>query len=228
MRYTSDIAEFIRYNHSEVSCLVANICTYFDLTSHIEDVIQDLYAKFLSCNILERFDPEYRGGTKISTYLHIIIVNMVKAICTDKENWIERRRFRCSSFQKVNLFHDPYHDEVENALQLENMNVDYEGNLYSNYTTEPIDGLKFDLDFFETYLKEKNRTYKLNRRRCQNVKSEGLSLLDVFQYLRKGYSHKAIAFKYGVSLAFITSLKAEIKLLMIKFGIIYGFSDRQK
>ena len=77
MRYTQDVAEFVRYNHIEVSRLVANICARFDLTSHTDDIVQNLYTKFLSRKTLERFDPKYHGGTKISTYLHKIILNMV-------------------------------------------------------------------------------------------------------------------------------------------------------
>ena len=224
MRYTQDVAEFVRYNHSEVSRLVASICARFDFTSYTDDVIQNLYAKFLSRRTLERFDPEYHGGTKISTYLHKIIVNMVKAMCSEKENRIERHRyqFQYIDTQKRHYRDDPCYDEVEMAIHTEGMDVDYEGNLYANYVTEPVDGMIFDLDLFEKYLKKMNRTFKLNRRRCKNVKSKGLSLLDVFQYLRKGYNHRAIAHKYGVSVTFITSLKTEIKLLMIKYGLVYG------
>ncbi len=231
MRYTQDVAEFFRFNHSEVSRLVTSICASFDFTAHTEDVIQNLYTKFLTRKTLEKFNPEFNGGTKISTYLHSIIVNMVKAMYSEKENKIERHRY---NFQHGN---PPYYwidstssyDDVEMAIQTEGLDVDYEGNLYANYCIEQVDGVNFDLNLFEKYLKKMNRTFNLSRRRCKNIRSRsGLSLLDVFRHMRHGYNHRAIAIKYGVSDTFITSLTTEIKLLMVKFGFLYGIPSQQK
>jgi hypothetical protein len=225
MRYTQNVAEFVRYNHSEVSRLVRSICSSFDFDSHTEDVIQNLYLKFLTRKTLERFDPNHEQGTKISTYLHSVIVNMVKAMCAEKENRIERHRhkFQYIDPQKRKYREDPCYDEIEMAIHTEGMNLDYEGTLYSNYSTESIDGLNLDLDLFEVYLKKMNRTFNLNRRGCKNIRIKGgLSLLDVFRYMRNGYNHRWIALKYGVSVTFITVIKTEIKLLMIKFGLVYG------
>jgi hypothetical protein len=229
MRYTQDVAEFVRYNHSEVSRLVTSICASFDFTSHTDDVIQNLYLKFLTRRTLERFNPEFNGGTKISTYLHSVIVNMVKAMCSEKENKIERHRYKFQYIdsQKQRYREDPCYDEIEMAINTEGMDIDYEGNLYANYSIESVDGIDLDLNLFEVYLKKMNRTFKLSRRRCKNVRSKGLSLLDVFMYMRKGYNHRAIARKYGVSVTFITSLKTEIKWLMIKYGFVYGISGHQ-
>jgi hypothetical protein len=150
---------------------------------------------------------------------------MVKAMCAEKENRIDRHRhkFQYIDPQKRKYREDPCYDEIEMAIHTEGMNLDYEGTLYSNYSTESIDGLNLDLDLFEVYLKKMNRTFKLNRRGCKNIRIKGgLSLLDVFRYMRNGYNHRWIALKYGVSVTFITVIKTEIKLLMIKFGLVYG------
>jgi hypothetical protein len=223
MRYVQDVAEFVRCNHSEVSRLVRSICSSFDFDSHTDDVIQNLYLKFLTRKTLERFDPHHEQGTKISTYLHTVIVNMVKAMCSEKENKIERNRYKFQYPQNRQYRDDLYFDEVEMAIHTEGMDTDYEGNLYSNYSTESIDGLRLDLDLFEVYLKKMNRTFNLSRRGCKNIRVKGgLSLLDVFRYMRNGYNHRWIALRYGVSVTFITTIKREIKFLMIKFGLVYG------
>jgi hypothetical protein len=230
MRHTQDVGEFICYNHSEVSSLVATICTDLDFADHIDDVVQNLYAKFLTRKTLQRFDPKFNGGSvKISTYLHTVIVNMVKAMRSEKENKIQfhRYKFQYTDPVKRRFYDDPYFDEVEMAIHTEGMDVNYEGNLYANYSIESVNGINFEFNLFEKYLKKVNRTFTLNRRRCQNIKQGSLSLLDVFRLMRRGYSHKSIASMYGISVTFVTCLKTEIKLLMIKYGFAYGCRPKE-
>jgi hypothetical protein len=224
MHYTQDVAEFYRHNHTELKGLVYKICSDFGLSSQAEDVVSKVYEKFLIRKTLQRFNPNRDNAPKISTYIYRVVVNMVKALLDDDDFCIQRNRCNLDFFDWNNnpSYGNPYPDEVETAVNVYGMDPNYKARLYSNYVTQTPDDIEFDLNMFEEYLKKTNHVYTLERRKYEKKDNTSLSLLQVFSYMRKGYNSKYIAYKYGVSVTFITTLKTEIKLLMIKFGFVWG------
>lgn len=229
MLYTPDVVEFIHHNHAEVKKLVSRICFDFSVPESIDDIIQEFYTRCLTRNLLSKYNPEYPGSSKISTYLYRVLVNLVKASKATGESQIERSRFhfQYADCSKEMYGDEPVYDEIEMAINTNGLSVDYKADLYANYAMETVDGLDFDFNMFEKYLKKTNRKFTLSRRRCKNVKTGGITLLDVFQMMRNGASNRDIARQHGVSVMFITTLKLEIKDLMIKFGIVWETTQRK-
>jgi hypothetical protein len=194
------------------------------MPTYVDDVVQNLYTKFLTRKTLQNFDPNFKGCPQISTYLYPIVHNMVKNMHKENEFQVENHRYKItrSDYPWYNQQDGYDYEEIEFAVNQEGLEVKYENRLYSNYVNEQVDGLECDLNLFEKYLKKMNRTYKLNRRKCKEVESNGLSLLDVFKFMRQGYTNRDIALKYGTSVTFITALKNKIKILLIEYGIVYG------
>lgn len=220
MYYTQDVKEFFKLNHSEIQKAVNKICSDYGLSSHTDTVTSNLYYRFLTRKTLEKFDPKHESGTKIGTYIYRVIKNIAGAQKAEKEQNIERHRYITTDFN----FSNPYsnQDEFDHAISSQGLDIDYQNTLYSNYASEAPDGLTFDLNMFESYLKKINRTFTLGRRKNLTKGHKGVSLLKIFCLMRQGYSNKFIAYKLGTSVTFITSMKKEISLYMIKFGILWG------
>lgn len=218
MRYIRSVSKFVLYNHVEIQKMVHSICIRYNVTA-VEDVLQDFYELLISHKILTKYDPHHPAATKISTYLYRTIENLVFLRIKSNETKIERH---CIDQDFYEFFHQ--HEDDENTdIPPEQIKVEYENMIYRNGQTDTIDGLSFDLRLFEDHLRKKNKHFALNKRKDKLVGEYGLDFLKVFKLLQAGYSNHEIACKYGISDMFISTLKSEIKEIMIKFGIVWNY-----
>jgi hypothetical protein len=224
MRYFSTVSEFISCNDTEIQKIIFRICNKHFITCY-KDISQEFYKQLIAGEILKKYDPNHPTHAKISTYLYRIIENIVLVYKKSGEFQIEKYRLGMDHYD---FFHQYENGESLPSLDtLYNIKVDYENILYQNEFSDTIDGIGFDLDLFEDHLKKKNKHYDLKRRKNKNIGQEGLDLLDVFQLMREGYTNREIAHKFGVSDMWITTIKSEIKDLMIKFGIIWNYRSQR-
>lgn len=218
MRYLRTVSKFVYYNQVEVRKMVHSICIRYGVTA-VDDVLQHFYEHLIDRKILKKYDPNHPSATKISTYLYRTIENLVLIQMKSNEGKIEQHRIDQDYYD---FFHQ--HDDDENTtLPTERVKIEYENMISRNEISDEIDGIGFDLKLFEAHLRKRNKHYTLNKRKDKQVGEKGLDLLAVFQLLQGGFSNREIAHKFGVSDMFITTLKNEIRDLMVKFGIVWNY-----
>jgi len=198
--------------------MVHSICIRYNVLE-IEDVVQDFYRHLIAHKILRKYNPNHPSATKISTYLYRTIENLVLVLKKSNEGKIEQHLVEQDFYD---FFHRHDDDEVTD-IPTERIKIDYENMIYQNECSDEIDGISFDLKLFEDHLRKKNKHYTLSKRKDKLVGEKGLDLLRAFQLLQEGYSNREIARKYGVSDMFITTVKNEIRDLMVKFGIVWNY-----
>ena len=220
MVYARSVAKFARENHGELYLLVGKICSQSPTNSSIDDIVQEAYLKFLTKKTLKKFDK--KQNVKISTYLYRVIQNMVRGFYKSSEGKIINHRV---NMEFVDILHgneeNPPYNELETPMPI---NVDYETVLCRNMISDEIDGANLDFDFFEEYLSNIPRK---THRRSEKMPATKV-LLKVFQHMREGLNGKEIAQKYGVSDMLLSNIRAELKVHMKNFGIIYGMPDMKK
>jgi hypothetical protein len=200
--------------------MVYHICSRYHVTC-IQDILQEFYKQLICRKILKKYNPNHPSGTKISTYLYRSIENIVRVYKKSNEYLVEKHRL---SMDHYNFYHQYDEDKDTPTLDsLHNLKLDYENILYQNEFSDSIDGISIDLKLFEDHLRKKNKHYSLKKRKNKKVGFKGLNLLKVFQLMQRGFSNREIAHKYGVSDMFISTIKNEIKEIMIKFGIVWSY-----
>jgi RNA polymerase sigma factor (sigma-70 family) len=251
MLYSKNVETFVSSNQEEIRKLAHSICIRHNVSA-VDDIVQEFYLQLIHRKLLKKYDPNHPSATKISTFLYTPIENIVRAYKNSENNFENHYRFescRTPEYQKVARRRTPrhrvgldcfdypkYYEDGEGSAEEEQpherrrslyngniIDVDFENNICQNQITDSIDGINLDLNLFERYLKEKNKTYKLNRRKNKKIRTRGLSLLSVFRLMRSGYTNREIAKKYGVSDMWVTTLKHEIKGMLKKFGIVWNY-----
>jgi len=236
MRYLRNFSDFVSCNQTEVQKMVHSICIRHNVSAW-EDIAQEFYKNAICRKILHKYNPKHPSATKISTYLYKTILNIVRVYKNSNEYIIERRKVDLDSLNYRREDEDPYDVALtgncwerdpeplsdEYPLVSEALTVDYENRMHRNNFSDEIGGMNFDLQLFEKHLENKNRFYFLNKRKNKKIKTKGLTLLEIYRLMRNGYSNCEIARKYGVSNMFITTVKREIKNIMIKFGIVWNY-----
>lgn len=218
MRYLRTVSKFVSCNHVEVQKMVHSICIRYNVKA-VEDVLQDFYEHLISHKILTKYNPNHPAATKISTYLYRTIENLVLIRMKSNESKIEKH---CIDQDYYDLFHQHEYDE-NTDIPPEQVKIEYENVIYRNGQSDDIDGLNFDLRLFEDHLRKKNKHYTLSKRKDKLVGGKGIDLLKVFKLLQDGYSNHEIARRFGISDMFISTIKSEIKDLMVKFGIVWNY-----
>ncbi len=215
MLYLPDVTDFINKNHASIRKITHSICIRYNVQS-VDDVLQDVYKAIIKRDILSKYDPNHPSATKISTYLYNLIKNIVRAYRKTNESIIERHHIHMD------------HPELDKApgdgsfyVEDSTINVDFENILSQNRISDAMDGINLDFALFESYLKKRDKVYNLNKRKNKAIQTKGLSVLRVFQLMRDGHSNREIAAEYGVTNMFITTIKAEIKDQLIKFGLYW-------
>lgn len=218
MRFTQSLGDFVRLNDSDVRSLISS---FFSRQScppsiTIDDIVQDIYLRFATFNILNIFDPNHANHAKLSTFLYPVIRNELLTI-------LKREGVRI--YAGDGKWSDCEDDKARraNLLSMEYQNI----RQHNNVSDEP-GGLGLELDDFEQRFLKKayNKTYTLKRRRNKDVKTAGCTLLDVYKHLKNGMSNKEIALMYGVSNMFVSTMKREISLAMKKYGIMWESKQR--
>ena len=227
MVHALNMRAFARMNHDDLVRIVTSICSSYP-NAPVEDLVQEVYLKIQAKKILRKYD---RKRAKFSTYLYQIIKNLILNYRKDPENIIENHRLRMEYVDIQDHNEDSggsdYINDVVTAFNPyrhkdPEIDVNYLSYIHSNYISDSMDGINFDLNLFEHLLERKNKTYSLRNRRDKTVTRTDLSLLIVFQHMRDGYTNYQIARKFGVSNMFVTFLKNKIRDRMEKFGILWG------
>lgn len=220
MRYLRTVSKFVSCNDVEIQKIVSRICTRYHVTC-TKDIVQEFYKQLIVRKILKKYDPNHPSHTKISTYLYRTIENIVRVHKKSNEFQIEKCRLDLDHYDFFHQYEED--DDIPSLETLHSVKLDYENALYSNTLSDTIDGIGFDLKLFEDHLRKNNKHYELKKRKNKKVGGKGLDLLTVFQLMQDGYTNREIALKYGVSDMWITTIKTEIKDLMIKFGIVWNY-----
>lgn len=220
MQYLPDVGDFVSKNALEIKKLVQGVCYHYKI-DEVDDILQDFYTALISKDVLSKFDPNHPSKTKISTYLYRNIKNIIRAHNKSNEGRVEKHCIR-----GYNALYKEDHRDICDTAKID---VDYETVINRNQSSDRIDGVNFDLDLFETFLKKSDKFYHLKKRKNQVLEVKGLTLSEVFSLMRRGINHRVISETFGVSNMFISNLKNEIRDRMEKFGIVWcEFQSKQK
>lgn len=231
MLHTATFNEFVRLNHGELRSMVASICKKYEVMS-IDDVIQDIYIHLYTHNIIEKYDPSYRGRgktAKISTYLYPILQNIVRS----RRKYSDFRYYKCrwipydlpDTYTCTPCYEE---DDVDLALRYEQVDTNYKNIMSQDSMSKNPDKLRDDLDSFGRYLEKRNKKFLLKRRRDKSKNRNGCSLTEIYFMFREGFNIHEIAQYYGVSDTFILNLKKIIRSEMKKYGLNWKFPTKKK
>jgi len=255
---TNHFSVFLKNNDLEFRSLVISLCDSLNYPGSPEDIIQDLYVKFMTSRIIEDFNPNHRQKeTKMTTYLFKIIKNFIVSKMVSSE---------CRYSQDLRNYEPSCDPEIDLNVARNPVNVNFVDVLLHNESSDHSEGLKSKLKSFERYLKRarKNKTYlkkrkagetdfipelrqelsRLKRRevdlndpeyheimkRVERVRTDsGCTLIDVFTLFYRGYSGKQIAKIYSVSDMSVTNVKHKLAKALLNYGIKpEGKNDRTK
>lgn len=230
MLNTNNVQEFIRHNDKELRYLVSHLCMKHGLCSPavyrihtVNDIIQEIYLRLLTGDIIESFDVDWPTSPKISTYLYPIIRNMVRTYKKSSKVKMARGYFRTHGDDQAQQ------DDVDAALRCNSLSNEFQAIVDHNQSTDSIDGLGSDLDDFEQrFLSKRDKSYKLSKRKYQDTPQKKCNLSDVYKLLNEGLSNREIAEIYGVSDMWISTMKSEIKVALSRFGIVWKPQIRRR
>lgn len=217
MYSTNDISVFYEKNDTELRYLVVSICNSLSYIADIDDLVQELYLKFISSDIIKNYDPYYYGDESkvpIANYLYPIIRNHIFCKIKSSENKMIRSYLP---------------DYEENSEDINNIDLIIRKNpiafeikniIINNNISDGIDNLGFEIRNFEEVFKksDKNKKYFTRRKEKGEEVSLGCTLSDILQYLYDGFSSKEIAEIYGVSCMAVTYMKQKLALYLKKHG----------
>lgn len=229
MHNTKNIREFIRYNDKELRYIAASICKKYNV-SCIDDIVQEVYLKILTADILERYNPNYNlsrplcSQPKFSTFLFSIIRNIVRSFVKSGEYFIESRRYSLAEFDSQDEMND-----VELALRYENFAFEYKELINKDNIPGSVDCLSFELEDFEkNYFPKVNKKFTLEKRKNKDVYTDGCSLLKVYTYLKEGLLNQEIAEIHGTTNMFVSFMKKDISIAMKNYGFNWKPGKRIK
>jgi DNA-directed RNA polymerase specialized sigma24 family protein len=209
---TNNISIFIEKNDSEFRYLVISICDDLNYPGEREDLIQDLYLKFLTSEVIQVYNFD-RYKTKMSTWLYPVIRNFILSKINGPEFKLPR-------------FYSPDYGEISNDIDDIDLIITrnpvaliYKHILINNEELENPVGIASELKDWEEKFKDSDK----NKRYLRN-KNKGCTLLDLFHYLYAGFSNKEIAGIYNVSDMSISLMKQQLADILLK----QGFNKRFK
>jgi hypothetical protein len=179
--------------------MVGHICRNHHFEGSQDDIVQDIYFKFLTSDILSNYDP---ARAKISTYIYRIIKNHVLYVIKSKENKIIRCEVPNSSYMTEDM------DNIDLALHFYNIAPDYLNIIERNKMSDCVEGIGFDLREFKRYFRgsRSNKHYKT------------FSLIDILEDIHMGLTNREIANKYHVTEMTTLAMKHKISSVMVKYG----------
>jgi len=241
---SSSISAFVRDNNTEFRSVVYHLAVSLKYPKReIEDLIQDIYLKIMTQNILDKFDPEQ---AKISTYLYKIIRNFIITKLTSTSFNFLKYRIKCP---------EPSHDThfVDLILAYLEPSEDFIRTKFHNDSTDSLTSLRVDLDAFsrrfepshynkrfllrKTKHKNKPNRYlrvlnRLQRKKrisdgefyeisdlMEVVEKQGATLHDLFKLIYRGYSSKQVSKIFGVSEVSISTMKSKLGAALVKFEV---------
>jgi len=156
---TDSLSVFLENNSDDFKNMVVSLCDSLNFPGSPEDVVQDLYVKFLTSQIIQSFRPVFRKKeTKMTTYLYPIIKNYI--ISKIKSN-------ECRFFRQNLPNYEPSHDvdEVDHALCHHPISVDYVDVILYNESTDSPDGLGSEFKAFKRLLRSNRKNKRIMKKR---------------------------------------------------------------
>ena len=211
MRPSASPLSFYKENDQEIRCMVGSLCTSMNYQGSIEDLVQDVYVRMITKNVLAQYDPTI---SKISTYIFTIIKNLVLG------QIIKEGRHRSIHIPSDSIPDDMI-DNVDAVIQSEHVDPDYVSMIQRNQDSDETQGLLAELhDFEENYLSgDRDKKFNLKRRKNRKVRTRGCRLSDLLNKIYKGYSNHEIAVKYGVTDMSVTHIKHQLAKTMLRYGL---------
>lgn len=151
---TNSFSVFLQNNNLEFRSLVISVCDSLNFLGSSEDMIQDLYLKFLTSEIIESFDEHFRNkNTKMTTYLYPIIRNYVVSKLKSNEYRYFRQNLR-------NYEPSDDIDDLDLVLCHNPVAVDYINLLLHNESSDGPSGLGSQFRSFERQLERSRKNSK--------------------------------------------------------------------
>ena len=238
---TTNLSIFIEKNDMEFRNMVYDLCYRLSYPGIPEDIIQDMYLKFINQKTLETYNIE--GDVKISTYLYSIIKNFVLS---------KNKSHECRYYKQLYMptsKNDP--NEMDEILSFNEPNDDYKSVIRHNESSDTVNGMMSGIDSFERNFSKSihNKRFLFRRRKHQNksqmflrllnklksngrigeefdvikdiidnIGSTGCTLIDLLHLIYKGYTNRQISKIYGVSEVTISTMKHRLSKVMKDFG----------
>jgi len=160
---TNSLSIFLKKNNTEFRSLCVALCEQYSYPGSPDDIIQDLYLKFITSDIIEKFDPYHKDyGTKMTTYLFPIVKNFI----ISKIKSSECRLLRKSVKKYTPSFSEDF-DEIEAALYRNILAPDYVDILTFNQSTDSVLGLGSDLKAFKRALIRNRKNKKFMKKQSR-------------------------------------------------------------
>jgi DNA-directed RNA polymerase specialized sigma subunit len=147
----------------------------------------------------------------MSTFLFPIIRNHIIGKFSTPENKIIHSKIQNYDTQNEEI-------DLDESLSTNKIALEYRDIIDYNESSDAVHGLGFDLRDFENKFRRSEANKKILKKKRNKTDFPEGTLLEIFQYLYKGYSNKEIAQIYGVSNMTIMHLKRKIALIMIDMG----------
>jgi len=226
MQHTQSVKEFATKNDAELRKIVTSICDKQRVSRHhVEDLVQDVYFRLIKGDVLSRFDPNFGGfKPKISTYLYPMIYNMVTGLRNKNSYKMESGKFHATEDFKEMVGES---DDVEIALRCCSLTPEFQSIIDHN-SSDDNQGLASELkEFEEKWLSEPSHNRKFSLK-YKGKRVGGGSIVDVYRYINYGLTNREIGEIYGVSGAFISTLKQMIIRTLKAYGIEHrsGFKSK--
>ena len=210
MKYYRDSGVFVQENLDEIRKMIYKICIQNNVTD-VEDFLQDFYLRFITKDALKKYNP---NESRVSTYLYNFIVYMIITRKRRNEYKVVKRQVINGNFP-INSS-DNQNDSFQFVLKTD---VKYETMQTSNNVSDQIDGINFDFDMFEHYLKKHNRYYRL----AHPIDDlDRMDLLTIFKMMRQGHTNRSIARYFGISDMWICLIQNDLKNSMERFGFVWN------
>jgi len=207
---TNNLSVFVRHNDTDLRCIVGDICSSFSFVGSVEDIVQDLYLKLLTSDILQNYNRYFYKGkpghVQMSTYLYPIIKNHILSK-------IKSSDYRHAKYRQEWIEQD--FDEVDD-VEIRDAMPERTSALEHNDDEDGVDGLAFAFKEFAERFKKSHLNESV---RYERGGAKPRTLLDIFHYMYLGYTNHQIAEIYGVSDMNISHTKAKLAAAMARFGL---------
>lgn len=209
---TNNISIFIQKNASEFRYLVIRICEDLNYSGEKEDLIQDLYLKFLTSEVIQSYNENFDNHkTKMSTWLYPVIKNFI--LSKIKSSEFKFPRFYVSDYEGPSKDID----DIDLIINKNPIALTYKHILMSNESSDDPDGPAYELQDWENKFRNSNKNKKYFLRN-KDKNFSGCTLLDIFHYLYNGFSSKEIAEIYEVSDMSVSLMKQKLADILLKQG----------
>ena len=215
---TNSITVFLRHNDSELRYMFSNLCAKLRYAGSLNDLVQDFYTRMLTSTILQDYNRHYTTSSKyttcrLSSYLFPTMRNFVIS------------KMKSPEYRYITGKVPNYDPSSETSVELDDIVKDhldetFEDVVERNDDTDSCDGTGSDLRFFYESFKGSKDDKRYALRLSDKKGLSEATLSRVFKYIYEGYSNREIAQAFGVSGMYVSYMKQQLALEMVKYGFV--------